>query len=535
MKYFKLLLIILSGLFFSYCSDNIDEGVISESKNAENQFVIQDDFLTNENLTEDEIRFVAQTFTANNPLTESNAATRVKRSTDIKNIFPILSDGQQILAYAVNFKGGGYNIISANQKYAPIIGFAEEGSIEPDYRKKNPSFAFWLDFLEQDIICQKNKTDETDSVAINNRMLWQEYKAVAISSRNRKSLVATRATTQDHRYWYNKERDWMMSGEASFTSSFNFMSEDLQRYNDMVRKDYGNQNYLSDGEKDALRRNNVAMKANYERAGLWAPSAYYWSEYFKGYNEYNTGELVKTKWHQGYPYNIQNPLKEGAVTPDNPDKYQPAGCVTIAVSQILNYHKYPQTLRRMEGGLSVKTLNVDWNKTNIISLSNPNLTDIPQLIRFVNQGVFTINGDNSSSSNITNAKNFFELNQYTVNQYDGRFYDKMITEVKAGRPVYVRGDNGKEGHAFICNGYKNLEKRVTIELTSTNSLTVKDYSTNPYFIYKSSQGNRTATGEYFSFNWGWGGSSAWIIIPTNTPLDLQGFNNDIKILTIHKR
>ena len=102
----------------------------------------------------------------------------------IDNVLPLLSDDNQTLAYAVNFKGGGYNIVSATQKYSPIIGFSEKGSIQQDYREENPGLAFWLDFLKGDIVYQINKNDDSDSIAIMNRMLWREYEAVALSEKN---------------------------------------------------------------------------------------------------------------------------------------------------------------------------------------------------------------------------------------------------------------------------------------------------------------------------------------------------------------
>lgn len=120
---------------------------------------------------------------------------------------------------------------------------------------------------------------------------------------------------------------------------------------------------------------------------------------------------------------------------------------------------------------------MDWNKINIDYLYDPTLLEIPQLIRFVNQGVFTEKGDGGSSSNIINAKAFFDLNQYSTVLYERRYIFKMIEEVKVGRPVYVRGvRDDNEGHAFICDGYRAVNRKLEIELYTTNSIYVRDYS-----------------------------------------------------------
>lgn len=523
MKNLRLLLLVLSGMLLTYCNDNIDEQLINVAQNSEQNYVIEDNFLKNEKLSENEVKFIAETFTSSNLLSTFGVYTRTANKVIIDNVLPLLSDDNQTLAYAVNFKGGGYNIVSATQKYSPIIGFSEKGSIQQDYREENPGLAFWLDFLKGDIVYQINKNDDSDSIAIMNRMLWREYEAVALLEKN----TSVTTSIKDHWYWYNKKRLEAMDG--SFTSSLKLMSEDLPRFREIVQTDYDNHNNLSTGEMNHLISTNTALKSEYSRAGLSQPTAYFWTEYYKGSNDYDIGNLIKTKWHQDYPYNILNPLKTNSDT-----EHQPAGCVTLAVAQVLNFYKHPQTLYR-KNGIFLSSLDVDWNKTDITSLSDPNLLDIPTLIRFVNQGVFTENGDNGSSSNIDDAQSFFNRNQYTTHRYDGRDISRMISEIKAGRPVYVRGSNNSgEGHAFICDGYRAIKRHLYIELSTTNDTYVKDYVTNPYFIYKTSEGSRITSQEYLGFNWGWGYSS-WVIIPSNSPIDFNGFNNIIKLLTIEKQ
>lgn len=206
MKNLRLLLLVLSGMLLTYCNDNIDEQLINVAQNSEQNYVIEDNFLKNERLSENEVKFIAETFTSSNLLSTFGAYTRTANKVIIDNVLPLLSDDNQTLAYAVNFKGGGYNIVSATQKYSPIIGFSEKGSIQQDYREENPGLAFWLDFLKGDIVYQINKNDDSDSIAIMNRMLWREYEAVALLEktlqlRHQSKIIGIGTTRRDWKLW----------------------------------------------------------------------------------------------------------------------------------------------------------------------------------------------------------------------------------------------------------------------------------------------------------------------------------------------
>lgn len=528
MKTLKLLLIIFIGFILSYCTK--DEGCLSiESiKTEEITHKLPDDFLTHERLSEDEVMFIARIFTMDNIL--SSPSTRAIQNPEIESIFPLFIEKGQILAYAVNLKGGGYNIVSANQKYAPIIAFSEEGNIQPNYKDTNPSLAFWLDFMKEDMLYQIDKNDDSDSITINNSKLWSTYAAAALTQRN-----TLRTTTRDHRYWYTEERN--KTYNMSFTDPASLMSEDLQRLSNIILTNYGNRQYLTNGEMTDLKNANTALKSTYSRAGLSQPPAYFWNEFQQGLNKYDRGALIKTRWHQEWPYNILNPLKNDAENSSNPSVlHQPIGCVATALSQILNYYQYPPTLV-CKNGIKLETLTVDWKKTNVVSLSDTTKLEIPILMRFVNKGVLTENGDNGSSSTVTKATEFLELNNYSVKRYEGHNIGLLISEIKASRPVYVQGINAeKQGHSFICNGYKATEKKVVLELSKTSSMQIKDFSSNPYYIWRKWEGDRTITEEYLSFNWGGGGANGlWIIRPSNSTMDFHGYNNNIKILTINKK
>lgn len=523
MKSIKLILISLLGLFLANCNDNYNEEFTrelkgGELKGSEEQVLLSNDLFSKEDLSLEEIQFVAQMFAKNE--FSSSTSTRAIQDREVDNIVPIISNGEQILAYAVNFKGGGYNIVSTTQKYTPIIGYNENGRIDSEYMQNNSAFMFWMDLLKEDIQYQKQKTDETDSILVNNRLMWKEYKNAAKTMQNSIKYSTTATTIRDHCYWYYEERKKIMN--STFTQ---LMSTDLDQYNYLVGLDYGNRGRITDDVRDHLIRTNNALKASYTGKATWAPPSYFWTEYFKDYNSYDSKELIKTLWDQDYPYNVLNPPKNNGEAGN-----MPAGCVTIAIAQILNYYRYPQVLKNMEGN---QELAVDWNKTNVVSIQDTTNMEIPRLIRFVNQGIKTRNGNNSSSAYTKDAGYFLAANGYTAFISKNINYNTLIQEIKARRPVYVAGANSKnEGHAFICQGYRNLQQKITIELMSSSEFTYKDYPTNPYTLMYSASGSRSASGEYFCFNWGWGYtySNDWLLYPTN----LRGFNSNVELLIIKR-
>lgn len=196
----------------------------------------------------------------------------------MKEIFPILFDGKDVLAYAVNYVQGGYSIVSATQKYNPIIAFSECGSLSKNHTKEDSSLFFLLDILKEDMIIQKNN-HENDSVSITNRILWREYKGEkeSYSSEYNNLSLMNSSTMRDHGYWLLKERDLLMSEDKPSSSASYMMSTDMDLYNELIRRDYDNRNYLSEGKKDDLRRVNAVIQSTYKNEGV---KGAFWSEIY---------------------------------------------------------------------------------------------------------------------------------------------------------------------------------------------------------------------------------------------------------------
>lgn len=164
--------------------------------------------------------------------------------------------------------------------------------------------------------------------------------------------------------------------------------------------------------------------------------------------------MLTTKWHQRYPYNVLCPVKDG--------KNCLAGCVAVAVAQVIAYNKltYGKGVNELQG------YKLDWNGI-FEEMKNPgsNTYAAATLIRAVGKCVGMEYGLDSSSSNIYNALNAFvgmscysnlEIHNYTGNNAHTMVFDRDM-------PAYVRGDGYLEdgsksaGHAWVVDGIIKYE------------------------------------------------------------------------------
>ena len=161
------------------------------------------------------------------------------------------------------------------------------------------------------------------------------------------------------------------------------------------------------------------------------------------------GPLLKTKWTQDGPF--------CELTPNN----CPAGCVVIAVAQIMAYNNKPSTS-------SFETLTRSWAVLRSV-YPYYNHTDAgPSISReqVAKLAAELGNADNcdveytptASSSNIRKAKRTLENYGYDVTKHSGcgqGDIDRIDSQLMAGRPVYMRGQGSKGGHAWVVDGYKD--------------------------------------------------------------------------------
>ena len=176
----------------------------------------------------------------------------------------------------------------------------------------------------------------------------------------------------------------------------------------------------------------------------------------------SVGPLLTSAWGQGCFYNEACP-----VNTSGPCQHVEAGCVAIAMAQIMYYHKQPIV---GNGSMSYPcspygTLSADFGQTtyqweqmaDTLHESNP---AVAQLIYHCGVSVQMKYGAHSSFSSSGSAANAFQnFFGYHVtflskaNYTDEEWTTIIRNDLDRQLPVYYRGFSNLGGHAFVCDGY----------------------------------------------------------------------------------
>ena len=203
--------------------------------------------------------------------------------------------------------------------------------------------------------------------------------------------------------------------------------------------------------------------------------------------------MLETSWHQHEPYN--NLCPDGL----------PAGCVVVAMAQIMYYHKWPKQTTEVIPSYESKSheyvykipeigiTTIDWDNmlpSYTSSASERQKDAVATLMKICGSAVQeTYNPIGSGASDngamIAFGKYFDYPNCSLISRYELEdcWNDIIYDELKNGRPVYYSGSKeGGGGHAFVVDGYDGKD--------------------------------------YFHVNWGWGNSDGFYLLT-----DLEGFNS----------
>ena len=160
-------------------------------------------------------------------------------------------------------------------------------------------------------------------------------------------------------------------------------------------------------------------------------------------NETNYGSndyLLNTEWGQGSPYNNLCLTSDG--------KPVSAGCVAIALAQIMAFHKKP---------LSYNGHTYLWDiitQYPIVMPGSYGAQSVAELVHDigVEAGINYLAGDSgTSNTGACNALSVFGYNR-TLADYS---YQIITNNINAGRPCYASGFNNSVGHAWVIDGYKS--------------------------------------------------------------------------------
>ncbi|MBN2280792.1 MAG: C10 family peptidase [Candidatus Marinimicrobia bacterium] len=226
--------------------------------------------------------------------------------------------------------------------------------------------------------------------------------------------------------------------------------------------------------------------------------------------------LLVTKWGQEYPYNKFCPEDSEATGGYN--NHVPAGCVAVAMAQIMKFWEYPARgsgehsyVHEIYGKQSARfDSTYHWKiMKNILQPQDADsLQDaVARLIYDLGVAVemdYGPEGSGAYSSWVPLIlKENFNYSDQTRMRYkdfmtESIWIDELYTELYENRPVYYAGSGDDGGHAFIFDGYWEQEDR-----------------------------------DFFHINWGWSGSGdGWYVLNNLNPEDMLFDENHRSVIFI---
>ena len=209
--------------------------------------------------------------------------------------------------------------------------------------------------------------------------------------------------------------------------------------------------------------------------------------------------LLVSKWNQDYPYNNWCPTDLSG-----PGNHCYAGCVATAMGQLLNYYRFPNQgqgnytyTHPVYGTISADFGATTYNWSEMPSFLNKENDAVGELL--FHQGVSVDMDYGPDGSGMWNHKAAYSLKNYFRYGPETRYFFRdsvsidwdslLVTNLDQRKPLYYAGWAGVQstsGHAFVCDGYQ--------------------------------------PGNYYHFNWGWGGSQDGYFYTDNLTPSGNNFN-----------
>jgi len=200
-----------------------------------------------------------------------------------------------------------------------------------------------------------------------------------------------------------------------------------------------------------------------------------WNTYLSGNLDYSVlsdtttvGPLITTLWDQMSPYNEFCPVDAGA--------HVPTGCVATAMSQIMNYYKYPITgsgqhsytagsYGTQSADFGATTYGWDLMQNTESSMSGAGIPAIATLMYHAGVSVnmnYAPAGSGAYTQDVPNAmKTYFKYNAAIAyisrSNYASTWETILTDQLNASKPILYSGSSPTlGGHAFVCDGYQTV-------------------------------------------------------------------------------
>lgn len=173
--------------------------------------------------------------------------------------------------------------------------------------------------------------------------------------------------------------------------------------------------------------------------------------------------LLKTKWHQGTPFNDHAPIKRRYFV-SGPKERCLAGCLPIAIAQIMAYHRLPKTNPHVWPDIPIP-----WDE---MTFTTPSRTlgqrpyteqqskTLATLLRWIGDETLVVYNSLGSFGLPRNARKFLERQGYcNVGKHSGYHEGAILKMLQEGKPVIFSSVNTRlSGHAWVIDGYQRQER-----------------------------------------------------------------------------
>lgn len=375
--------------------------------------------------------------------------TKSEIRTAVSSTSPILGEDGDTLMYVIQYADQqGYMVVSATKNYHPILVDVEHGEYNPNQISQSGASLYYDAYKNAISSSQELPEDQLAQI----RMQWSPYEEhiepirPKTKSSNDDLISLLEASIEE---WEAEGYNYYFLWQCP-----NYLPEDIYNRFVSIAEGMSNENY-------DIYENCVILERRVD-------------------SQTNIGPLLETEWNQHrFNHNNQNVY---------------TGCATVAVGQILAFHKYPTY----------------YNWDGIFSSDTTCRLFLEDLAYDLDSNF----GEDGTGNNINNVRDFLTQISYTCSRIDHNS-NTVLSSLRSEKPVYMRGTNqNNEGHAWVCDGYRSR--------TSSFHFILKVISPAEPLCYETADSYSTSSGNsHFHMNLGWGGFNNGYYYDTTYDTDLE--------------
>lgn len=244
--------------------------------------------------------------------------------------------------------------------------------------------------------------------------------------------------------------------------------------------------------REALTSNGMDYNDEYYKTQGCYMSLTYYDE-----STSSRGPLLTTSWGQYDPFNDNAPLIGGF--------HAVAGCVAIAVAQIMVYYSYPERFPAdIHNGCptSLSSLRNKKYKTDFSISEGRTVATFVRTLGDLLGNDWNVYPIGTSASNNMVGPVFKRMGYPNSLMHYLRYaynYDMSVNALNNNRPIYISGSHASSGHAWVMDGYKFIS-------TSSEQCTAY-FDKNSTYNGKKRVSLSSRTMRYFHHNFGWNGQA----------------------------